>query len=57
MVYVTSRLLYSQETTPVPTEQEAGWDKETIWTISKEEQFLTPAWIFNLFNDPVSPIS
>jgi hypothetical protein len=36
------RLLYSQERTPVPTEQEADWTPEPIWTFCRTEKSLAP---------------
>jgi hypothetical protein len=35
----------SQKRTPVPTEEEAGWAPEPIWTSARKEQFLDTAGI------------
>ena len=37
---LSPRLLYPQERTPVPTEQEADWAPEPIWTFCRTEKSL-----------------
>jgi hypothetical protein len=39
------RPLYPEETTPVPTEQEAGWTPKALWTFWKTEKpFVLPGF-------------
>ena len=42
VVNLTSRPLYPEESTPVPTEQETGW-APVIWTLCRKEKSLAPA--------------
>jgi len=34
---------YPREITPVPTEQEAWWNRETVWTFRRRDKSLIPA--------------
>lgn len=38
----SARLLYPQERTPAPTEHEADWAPEPIWTFCRTEKSLVP---------------
>jgi hypothetical protein len=40
-------LLYLHEMAPVPTEQEVGWNPESVWMISGEQEICCPSQDWN----------
>jgi hypothetical protein len=40
VVYFTPRPLFSWERTPIPTEQDAGWAPEPVWSFGRTENLL-----------------
>jgi hypothetical protein len=42
---------------PVPTEWEAGWASETIWTKRRGEKFPAPAGNWSPVTQPLSPVT
>jgi hypothetical protein len=48
----TLQLLYLQERTPVPIEQEAGWATEVVWTFWRREKSLAHTGIWTPDSPP-----
>jgi hypothetical protein len=46
-------LLYSQKETPVPTEQDAEWDPEPVWTFRRQDKLFFLSQIKPFFLDTV----
>jgi hypothetical protein len=44
MVNFTPQSLYLQEITPVPTQQEAGWAPEQVWTFLEKTLLALPGF-------------
>jgi len=44
-VNFTSRLLFSMERTPIPTEQDAGWTPQPVWSFWRREKSPAPTGI------------